>query len=118
MTIKFYAYPKCATCKKAQTLLNKKGRAYEAIDITLKPPTLAELRAMLQLVGGELKRLFNTSGQVYRDMRLRERLGELSAVEALRLLADNGKLIKRPCLIIDGKAAAVGFDPKAWSELL
>jgi arsenate reductase (glutaredoxin) len=118
MAMKFYAYHKCSTCTRAQKLLNKKKRGYEAIDITQLPPTAGELDSMLQLVNGEVRRLFNVSGKVYREMNLGQKLPELSNAQALKLLAKNGKLIKRPMLFINGVAKAVGFNEKEWDALL
>lgn len=118
LAIKFYAYPKCSTCKKAQSLLNRKKRAYEAIDITATPPDRGELKAMLAHVGGDMRRLFNTSGLVYKEMGLSKKLAALSESDALKLLASNGKLIRRPFLIVDGKPAAIGFSEQEWDLLV
>ena len=118
MTIKLYGYPKCSTCIKAQKFLKQKGLPFQAIDITTQPPTKTELTAMLAQVGGKLQSLFNTSGQVYRDMNLKEKLPKLSTEMALELLASNGKLIKRPFLQIDDRPVAVGFDETNWSTYL
>ena len=117
MTIKFYGYDKCSTCRKAQTLLNSKKRAYEAIDITQLPPSVDELESMIPVVGGDLRRLFNSSGVVYREMKLGDKLASMSSANALKLLATNGRLIKRPFLIINGKGAAVGFNADEWDRL-
>lgn len=118
MSIKFYAYPTCSTCVKAQRLLNQKKRAYDAINITILPPTMSELKSMLATVGGDLRRLFNTSGKTYREMKLGAKLDTLSEGEALKLLSSNGTLIKRPFLIVDGKGAAVGFKEQEWDAIL
>ena len=116
--IKFYGYEKCSTCRKAQSLLIRKKRAHEAIDITRKPPLMKELKAMLSHLNGDIRKLFNTSGQVYREMKLGDKLKNISEAEALKLLASNGRLVKRPFLMIDDKPAAVGFNEDEWSKLV
>lgn len=118
MKIKVYGYKGCSTCKKANGYLGKKGLDFEDVDITEKPPTKSELKAMLAHYGGQLKRLFNTSGQVYREMKLGDKLDDLSEAKALELLEKNGKLVKRPFLMVDGKPAAVGFKEDEWKKAL
>lgn len=117
MTIKIYSYKNCSTCQKALKYLAAEApeTKLDVIDITVQPPTLKELQAMAKVYDGQVKKLFNTSGQVYREEKIGERLAGLSASEALNLLAANGRLVKRPFLIVDGKAAAVGFKPEEWS---
>jgi arsenate reductase len=118
MKVKVYGYKNCSTCKKATATLNKKGVAFEEIDITQKAPTKAELKAMLARYDGQLKKLFNTSGQVYREMKLGEKLAGMTEAKALDLLAGNGRLVKRPFLLVDGEAAAVGFNDAEWKQAL
>jgi Spx/MgsR family transcriptional regulator len=118
MTIKFYGYDKCSTCRKAQAFLKAKGQLFDAIDITKTPPSRDELNSLLTNLGGELRRLFNTSGLVYREMKLSEKIGSFSADEALKLLASNGRLVKRPVLVVNGKAVAAGFSEKEWSKFI
>lgn len=118
MAIKLYGYEKCSTCRKAQSFLNGKKRPYESIDITTAPPSRDELKAMLAHVGGDIRRLFNTSGKVYREMKLSESMDSMSEAEALKLLTSNGMLVKRPFLMINGKAAAIGFNEKDWNDVL
>ena len=86
--------------------------------ITTKPPTTAELKAMLACYGGRVKKLFNTSGQAYRELKLGDQLDDLAEADALALLAGNGRFVKRPFLLIEGKAVAVGFDEDEWKKLL
>ena len=118
MTIKLYGYPKCSTCRKAEKFLQQRGRGFQSVDITVEPPTKAELTAMLAHLEGKMQSLFNTSGQMYREMNLKDALPKLSADAALDLLASHGKLIKRPFLVIDGRPAAIGFDESKWSAIL
>ena len=116
-TFRVYSYQNCSTCKKALKFLQQKKISYDEIAITDRPPTKAELKKMLGYLGGNLKKLFNTSGQVYRELKLGDRLAGLSEDEALDLLASNGKLIKRPFLLGD-HCGTVGFQESEWSKLL
>jgi len=117
MRVKIYHYKNCSTCKNALKFLNSRGIEAETVDITETPPTMAELKAMLAHYDGNVKKLFNTSGEVYRQQKLGEKLADMSDAEALKLLAATGKLVKRPFLIVGGKAAAVGFKADEWRGL-
>ncbi len=114
--LKFYAYSGCSSCRTARKWLDGKGISYQEIAIRERPPSKVELKGMLQFQGGELRRLFNTSGQDYRAMGMKERLPTMSSEEALGLLATHGNLIKRP-FIIDAKQGLglVGFKEDDWS---
>jgi len=114
MSLKVYEYAKCSTCQKALKYLDKKKIAYEKIDITLHPPSFSEIKKMAKAVG--LKRLFNTSGLVYKEMKLSAKLPEISEEECLKLLASNGRLIKRPFLL-KGEQALVGFKEEEWKKV-
>lgn len=109
-----YTYKNCSTCKKALAYLNELGREIENKPIRDTPPSINELRIALAAVGGNIKRLFNTSGQDYRRLNIKETLEGMSDQDALTLLASNGNLIKRP-LLIDTNRALVGFKPEEWS---
>ena len=109
--IKVYQYPKCSTCRKALKWLDARGVHYEPVDITTSPPKKAELARALKS-GVPLKKLFNTSGQSYRDGKWGEKLTKLSEAQALDALASDGKLIKRP-FILHGEQVLVGFDEAA-----
>lgn len=113
MKPKVYQYPKCSTCRKALSYLDAQGVEYEAIDIVQKPPSEKELRKALRLSGLPIKKLFNTSGQSYREGRFGERLAEMSESEAFAALAADGKLIKRP-LVMGSDFALVGFDEPTY----
>jgi Spx/MgsR family transcriptional regulator len=117
-SVKVYGYKGCTTCKKAYAYLKKQDVAFDEIDITATAPTKAELKAMLAAVDGNIKKLFNTSGQVYREQKISDKLPAMSEAAALTMLAGNGRLVKRPFLIVGGKAVAVGFDEKAWAKLI
>jgi arsenate reductase len=116
-TLRIYAYANCSTCRKAVKWLDAHGLRYEEIAIRETPPTTAELRTMLAAQGGELRRLCNTSGRDYRELKLGEKLPGMSEADALRLLAGNGNLVKRPFLL-GPQAALVGFAEPAWRAAL
>ena len=115
MALTVYQYKNCTTCKKALAFLTKKGVKFEPIDIVTKPPSAAELKRALKQSGQPLKKLFNTSGQSYREGKFGERLAEMSESEALAALAADGKLIKRP-LLLDGSFAFFGFDEAVYKK--
>ena len=108
MTIQFFHYPKCTTCKKAQKWLNEHEVSYEEVHIAEQPPTKEELTAIWQASGQPLKKFFNTSGMKYRELGLKDKLAEMTEDEQLELLASDGMLIKRP-IVTDGKKVTLGF---------
>ena len=113
--MKFYGYKKCSTCRQAETFLKERGVSFDYIDITDNPPSKTELKKILQCSGYPIKKLFNISGQIYRQMGLKEKMDILSEGEALELLASNGKLIKRP-IAFDGTKATVGFREEEYRK--
>ncbi len=115
--MKFYEYQSCDTCRRAKKFLAARGLAFDALPIREQPPTKAELKRMLAIYGGDLRRLFNTSGGDYKVMKLAERLPKLTVDEGLALLAANGNLVKRPFLLTD-KSGLVGFKEGEWENLL
>ena len=121
MSLKVYEYKNCDTCRKALKFLHTRKARYESVPIVESPPSAAELKRMLGFLkarGGSIKNLFNTSGQLYRELGVAEKLKEgMSESEAIALLAKNGKLIKRP-FAISAKDGRVGFKPDEWAELL
>jgi arsenate reductase len=112
--LKLYTLSNCDSCRAAKKWLRTRGIAFEEIAIREHPPTRDELRAMLDAYAGELRRLFNTSGRDYRDRRLGEKLSEFSDATAIKLLAENGNLVKRPFLVGDG-LTLVGFNQDTWA---
>jgi arsenate reductase (glutaredoxin) len=112
-----YAYQNCSTCRKALKHLDAKGVRYQVRPIREQPPTVAELKRALAANGGEVRKLFNTSGQDYRALGISAKLAGMSEAEALKLLASNGNLVKRP-LALSKKHAVVGFDPAAWNAVI
>ena len=117
MSLRLYEYKGCDTCRRAKKFLEARGLAFEAIPIREQPPTKPELKRMLAIYGGDLRRLFNTSGGDYQAMKLAERLPTLTEAEALDLLAANGNLVKRPFLLTD-TSGLVGFKQPEWEQLL
>ena len=116
MMLKVYIYKNCDTCRKAKKYLNAKEVECELIPIREKPPSVNELRVMLDNYKGDMRRLFNTSGRDYRDLNLKDKLSKMKEIEALELLSKNGNLVKRP-FAINGKDGAVGFSESVWDDL-
>ena len=120
MALKVYEYGSCDTCRKALKFLDQKEVKYERIAIVDHPPSVSELKCMLSFLkkeGGSLKNLFNTSGQVYRELKIADKLkAGMTEAEALQLLAKNGKLIKRPFALND-QNGVVGFKEEIWKKV-
>ena len=116
MSLKFYEYKNCSTCRKAQKWLEKKGVDFKAVPIRETPPTKTELKKMLKFMDGDLKKLFNTSGQDYRAMNMKEKLPKLTEAKAFELLTKNGNLVKRPFLI-GSDLGTVGFKEDDWKKI-
>ena len=113
----FICHPRCTTCKKAEAYLAAAGVEYAKRDITAENPTKDELAGWLALSGRDLKKAFNTSGMQYRALGLKDRLGSMSADEAIELLATDGMLVKRPVLVGDD-FVLFGFKEAEWAEKL
>ena len=113
----FVEYPKCTTCQKARKWLEGYGAAFTVRHIKNAPPTAGELRLWQKCSGLPLKKFFNTSGLLYKEMQLKEKLPAMSEEEQLKLLATNGMLVKRP-IIVDDKTVLVGFREEEWMEKL
>lgn len=113
----FLCYPRCSTCQKAQKWLTEHHIDFTVRDIKLQNPTEDELRAWHNASGLPLKRFFNTSGQQYRALALKDRLPQMSMDEQYALLATDGMLVKRPMLIGED-FVLVGFRESEWEERL
>ena len=113
----FVCYPKCSTCKKAQKWLDESNVEYTLRDIKTDNPTAEELKTWWKISGLPLKRFFNTSGNIYKEMKLKDKLPEMSEEEQLALLATDGMLVKRPLLVGKDKVL-VGAKEKEWEEYL
>lgn len=107
----FIWYPKCSTCQKAKKWLDSQEIEYTERHIVEENPTYEELKEWHQKSGLSLKKFFNTSGMLYKEMKLKDKLPEMSEDEQLKLLATNGMLVKRP-LLLDEDKVLVGFKEK------
>lgn len=113
----YICYPKCSTCRKAQKWLDGHNEEYTLRDIKEDNPSYDELKEWYKKSGLPLKRFFNTSGQLYREMQLKDRLPDMSEEEQLKLLATDGMLVKRP-IVVKGDTVTVGFKEAEWKEKL
>jgi len=113
----FVHYPKCTTCKRAKKWLDEHQISYEERDIKEHNPSLEELKEWYQRSGLPLKRFFNTSGMLYKEMKLKDKLPEMSEDEQLALLASDGMLVKRP-IVVTKESVLVGFKEAQWEEEL
>lgn len=119
----FLCHPRCSTCAKARTWMTEHGITYKERDIRTDNPTVAELTQWHAVSGLPIRRFFNTSGQLYRSMGLKNRLPAMSDKDAIALLATDGMLVKRPLLIIADDSGApvtvlVGFRQNEWETAL
>lgn len=110
-------YRKCSTCQKALKWLKEHQAAFEERPIVEENPTYEELKVWHEKSGMPLKKFFNTSGLLYKDMGLKDKLGEMTEEEQLNLLATNGMLVKRP-LVVGEDFVLTGFREKEWEEKL
>ena len=115
MTLKFYGYKKCSTCRSAMKWLEAHGIAYTFVDVIEQPPTLSEFEAALA-AGLPIRKLFNTSGIQYREQGMKAKLAAMSQPAALEALCANGYFVKRP-FVIAGLRVTVGFKPEEYAEV-
>jgi arsenate reductase len=108
-------YPKCSTCSKAKQYLVNNNCKFETRDIVLDTPNKNEIDSYIKNSGKDVSKFFNTSGMVYRELGLKDKLPNMTYDEKIKLLASNGMLIKRPILVTDN-TVLVGFREKEWSE--
>ncbi len=117
--LKVYQYSGCSTCRNAIKWLKQQSIGFEEISIRETPPALADLKAMLAAHDGDLRRLFNVSGLDYRSLGLKDKLPTMSTDAALKLLAENGNLVKRPFAIDSKKKVSlIGFKEDEWKAAL
>ena len=110
-------YDRCSTCQKALKWLDSKGEVYTVRPIKEEHPSEDELRAWWKQSGLPLRRFFNTSGMLYRELGLKDKLDTISEDEQLALLASDGMLVKRPLLVSD-RAVIPGFKEKDWEAVI
>ena len=113
----FIEYPKCSTCKKAKKWLDEHEIQYTDRHIVEEHPSYEELKEWFQISGLPLKKFFNTSGMLYKEMGLKDQLPTMSEEDQLKLLATNGMLVKRP-LIINDETVLTGFKEAEWESKL
>jgi len=110
----FYSYLKCSTCKKAAKWLKSKDFEFQLIDIVKEPPLVNYLNLALEQYSDEKKSIFNTRGQAFKTLNLD--IYGLSREEIIKLLLSDGKLIKRPFLIYEGKKVILGFNEIEYTK--
>lgn len=115
--MEFICYPKCSTCQKAKKWLDENKIVYTERHIVEANPSAEELKMWYERSGLPLKKFFNTSGMLYKEMKLKDKLSEMSEEEQIKLLATNGMLVKRP-LVVDEEKVLVGFKEAEWKEKL
>lgn len=114
----FLEYPPCSTCKKARKWLDDHGIAYTARHIKENTPSYEELKLWLERSGLPIKKFFNTSGQQYKALGLKDRLPGMSVDEQLQLLATDGMLVKRPVVVTEDGTILTGFREAEWEQKL
>lgn len=112
----FVNYPKCSTCVKARKWLEENNVEFNSRHIVENNPTKDELKSWIAMSGQPIKKFFNTSGILYREMNLKEKVAQNNEEELLDILSSNGMLVKRPLLIGDDKVL-IGFKEKEWEEI-
>lgn len=115
--IRIYAYKNCDTCRKALKWLDQHGIKHEVLAIRETPPTPSELKRAIRARNGNVRELFNTSGGDYRELGIKDRIGDMDEHEAIGLLSKNGNLVKRP-LLLSEKTILVGFRAEEWQASL
>ena len=113
----FICYPKCTTCRKAKKWLDDNSIEYEERSIAEDNPTYEELKRWYAQSGLDLRKFFNTSGKLYREMNLKDKLADMTEEDQLRLLSSDGMLVKRP-IAVKEDTVLVGFKETEWAEKL
>lgn len=117
MKVLFVEYPKCTTCKRAKKWLTENGIDFEDRDIKENNPSKEELKGWLNKSGLEIKKFFNTSGVLYREQGMKDKVKTLSEDELLDILASDGMMVKRP-IVVTESSVLVGFKETEWEEKL
>ena len=112
--MKFFSYNKCGTCRKAKKFLDARKVSFNEIDITETPPSKSILKKAIKSKG--IKKLFNTSGEQYKNLSIKDKIGSMTEAQAIELLSSNGRLVKRP-IAVDGNRITVGFDEVEYKEV-
>lgn len=114
--LKVYQYSRCGTCRKAIKHLKQQGHELELIELPDQPPDEAELKKLVRSSGLDAIKFFNTSGEVYREMKLKDTVKTMSEAEQIKLLSSNGRLIKRP-IVTDGERTTVGYNEELYNQI-
>lgn len=112
----FVYYPKCSTCKKAKQILDNRNLDYIEKDIKLDNPNYHEIESWYQKSNLPLRKFFNTSGIVYKELNLKEKIGDMTEKEMINLLSTNGMLIKRPILVTKN-SVIIGFKKDIYENI-
>ena len=115
--MKVFVYRKCSTCMKALKWLEAHNVEFEERAIKEENPTYEELKEWYTMSGLQLKKFFNTSGMLYKQMNLKDKLKEMNEEEMIKLLATDGKLIKRP-LLVSEEGILVGFKEDSYKQII
>ena len=113
----FINYPKCSTCKKAEKFLKENNIEFINRNIVEENPSAEELALWMEKSGLEPRKFFNTSGVLYREMNLKDKIKTMSKEEMIEILSTNGMLVKRPVLVMDDKVL-VGFKEENYKEII
>lgn len=116
LALTFYWYPKCGTCRNAKKWLDANHISYEEVHIVENPPSREQLQGFYQKSGLDLKKFFNTSGQKYRELGMKDRMKSATDDELLELLTSDGMLIKRP-ILTNGENVTVGFKEEEFEKM-
>lgn len=115
MALTFYWYPNCSTCRKAKKWLEDNDLSFEAVHIVEETPSKADILTLMNNASVEPKKFFNTSGKVYREQNMKDKIKDASIEEMASYLASNGMLIKRP-IVTDGHKVTVGFKEEDFQQ--
>ena len=117
MNYLFLEYPKCTTCKKAKKYLDENNISYADRNIKDDNPSYDELILWINNSNFEINKYFNTSGILYRELNLKEKIKDMSNEEKIELLSSNGMLVKRPLLICNDKVISIGFKEEIYNKI-
>ena len=117
MAVLFVEYPRCTTCRRAKKYLEENNIEFIDRHIAEENPTKDELKDWLKKSGLPINKFFNTSGALYREMQLKDKVKTLSEDELLDILSTNGMLVKRP-IVVKEDTVLVGFKEEEWNEKL
>lgn len=115
MALTLYWYPNCSTCKKAKKWLDDNGKTYELVHLVEETPSEATMKSLIEKSALDPKKFFNTSGKVYREQNMKEKIKDATLDEMVTYLASNGMLIKRP-ILTDGTSVTVGFKEETYEN--